>query len=108
MRMEQILKGLLFIAVVLVAFSVCQQARAACNTADGVTCCGRVYLSPAGQCCWEASCSNGTSSGGCGGCTVAGIKDGPQKDHIHTEESILLAQLLENDKELSRALNSIK
>jgi hypothetical protein len=100
-------------AVVVISGSV-HLAQATCRTdSNGVVCCGRVYVS-SGFCCWAVACSDGSSDSGCGECLQARLgngiqKDGAPKNHIANNDlSFLLARLLKQDKEISRALRSMR
>lgn len=102
-------KHLLVLAAFLGVFSVGRLAWAACSTSGGVTCCGNVYKSEAGFCCWSVGCSDGTSSGGCSACVLTKNQDSKQKNRMQEKDTtVLVARLLVKDRELSRALNSIR
>lgn len=97
-----------------VIFGSVHLAQATCRTdSNGVTCCGRVYVA-SGFCCWAVACSDGFSDSGCGECLQARLgngirKDGAPRDRIQNKDvSFLLARLLKQDKEISRALRSMR
>lgn len=99
-------------AVLFVVFGSVHFAEATCSTGGGVTCCGRVYGS-LGACCWSIACSDGTVDGGCTSCVLARLgkgvqKQGTPKDRIEKDPTVLLTQLLVQDRDLSRALRLIR
>jgi len=80
---------------------------------DGI-CCVKVWADGNGNCCWAIGCSDGSGDGACSTCQVAKVGDSEskrkQKKDVASRsgEGIVLAQLLVRDKELSRALRSIR
>jgi hypothetical protein len=95
---------ILVFAVLLVALSGrAARADACADMGNGVSCCAAVY-SDGNQCCWAIACSDGSRDGACSTCILAKVRDGAQKK----DTGALMARLLVRDKELSRALSSIR
>lgn len=104
MRLNKLLRFsyLLVLPLVLTLGNIAWASICAATSSGGV-CCESTWQS-GDQCCWSIGCSDGSGDGGCSTCVVAKVKEGLQDKNPAT----LLAQLLVRDKELSRALASIR
>jgi hypothetical protein len=117
MAYQRFLKASVMMLAVACVLSV--GAGATCDTVSATQCTVCHYtliIAGSEACCYSYYCSNGSTDSNCTACGYAKMRslqdrmptsDGTARTDAHSEETIVLSQLLMRDRQLIRAVNQL-